>query len=176
MILGVLVGACGVGEEGTPFPSDDRNEALGILCNAEFNVTGTFTAGTPARPPEVPTGCWPVGTWTFTASQRANDCDPAPVQLATSYSFRVDRAVNPDPTQDIGYEESYTYLGDASNFYRLKVTEGGGGECEGGLELFSDDGTEFWNLKPMLTGTVIDGFAEYSKYDTDQRNTDSGSL
>lgn len=172
MLFGILVGACGVGEDGGPVDTDDRNEKLGILCNAEYSVTGTFAAGTPARPIEVPTGCWPVGTWTFTASSMtSNECGAAPTQLATTYSFRVDRVMGTN-----GWDETYTYLGDTARLYRLKVSEGGGGECEGGLELYNADGTEFWNLKPALTGTAISGFAEYAKYDSDQRSSDPTQL
>lgn len=169
ILLGVFVGACAVGDEdGAPVPpgeSDDRDDILGILCNAEYTVTGSFTAGLPARPADAPTGCWPVGTWTFTASQMTNECETPPVQLATEYSFRVDR-------QDLGegWEETYTYLGDTSKTYRLKVSEGGGGECEGGLELYNATGTEYWNLKPALEGTTLSGFAEYAKYGSDQRD------
>ncbi len=53
-------------EDYTPPQTDDRNEELGIICEAVFNLTGTFVAGTPGRPADV-TGCWPVGEWTFTA-------------------------------------------------------------------------------------------------------------
>jgi hypothetical protein len=175
VLVGALSAGCGVGDERTP-DTDDRDEELGILCNAELDLSGTFAAGEPARPAEVPTGCWPVGTWTFSASLRSNECSEPPVQLETTYSFRVDRSVNPDPTQDLGWEESYTYLGDRSKLYRLKVSEGGGAECEGGLELYNDDGTEFWNLKPALGGTTIMGFAEYAKYDSDQRSPDPTEL
>lgn len=176
IFLSVLVGACGVGEEGGPIVTEEPDEKLGILCRADFSVTGTFTAGAPARPAEVPTGCWPVGTWTFTAALETNECGAAPTQLETSYSFRVDRSTNPDPTMDIGWEESYTYLGNDAVLHRLKVSEGGGAECEGGLELYNADGTEFWNLKPAQGGTTINGFAEYAKYDSDQRNPNPDQL
>ncbi len=171
--LVAMVAACGVGDPAGPPPeSDERNDVLGILCNAEYDVAGTFTPGTPTRPAEIPTGCWPVGTWTFTATMRSNECAAPPSQLATQYAFRVDRT--PDATNG-GWEETYTYLG-TGMAHRLKVSEGGGGECEGGLELYSTDGTEWWNLKPALTGTTIDGFAEYSKYAEDQRNPNPGEL
>jgi hypothetical protein len=159
-----LLGGCSVGDEQGPTDTDDRNELLGIVCNATFNITGAFTAGLPARPAEVPTGCWPVGTWTFSASVDTNECATTPT-LDSSYAFAVDRT-DPDGS---GWEESYTYMGDQARLFKLKVSEGGGGECEGGLELYSADGTEYWNLKPALTGTTLDGFGEYAKYETDQR-------
>lgn len=159
--------ACGVGD-GAIADTDNRDETLGIVCNATFTTTGTFQAGTPARPTTVPTGCWPVGTWTFTAKVDTNECAKAP-SVAASYSFRVDRASDPDPTKDIGLVESYTYLGDKSMLYKIGVSESGSG-CEGGLELYSADGTEYWNLKPLLGDTgSIGGFGEYAKYSTSQR-------
>ena len=175
LFLSVLVGACAVGDEAGPVDTDDRDEILGILCNAEYDVTGSFVASTPARPADM-TGCWPVGTWTFTATVRSNECGAAPSQLEGSYSFRVDRTIDPDPTQDLGWIETYAYLGNQANLHRLKVSEGGGAECEGGLELYNADGTEFWNFKPSLGGTTIGGFAEYAKYDADQRNPDPTEL
>ncbi len=172
----ITTAACGVGDpEGPVTESDDRDEKLGILCNAEFDLTGSFQPGTPARPAEVPTGCWPVGTWTFTATQRSTDCEAPPQQLVTTYSFRVDRVENTSTTGSGGYDESYTWLGQGSA-YRLKVTEGGGGECEGGVELYNSTGTEWWNLKPSQAGTTITGFAEYAKYASDQRNPDPNDL
>nr|MBA3457703.1 hypothetical protein [Deltaproteobacteria bacterium] len=81
VLLGLSVGACGVGDDSDIPESDDRNEALGIVCEATMDITGTFVAGTPGRPAEVPTGCWPVGTWTFTATIAENACPTAPALL-----------------------------------------------------------------------------------------------
>ncbi|HVK89178.1 MAG TPA: hypothetical protein VM513_33885 [Kofleriaceae bacterium] len=166
LAVGVLLGACSVGDDGGDLLTgvDDRDDTLGIVCNAMFKVTGSFTPGTPARPVEVPTGCWPVGTWTFSASIDTNEC-PTPPALASTYAFRVDRT---DPDGD-GWVESYTYMGDQAMLYKVGVSEGGGAECEGGLELYSVDGTEYWNFKPMQGGTTINGFGEYAKYETSQR-------
>ncbi len=165
VLSSLVLGACGVGDEAAD--TDDRDEKLGIICNATFTTTGTFTAAAPMRPAEVPTGCWPVGTWTFSAKVNENECAKTP-SVAAQYSFRVDRAVNPDPTKDIGYEESYTYLGDKAGLFRLGVSESGGG-CEGGVEFYSADGKEYWNLKPLLqdNGTII-GFGEYAMFGTSQ--------
>lgn len=165
VLLSSLLAACGVGDEGAE--SDNRDTQLGILCNAMFLTSGTFTAALPARPADQ-TGCWPVGTWTFTATVDSNECPAAP-SLLGSYSFKVDRAVNPDPTKDIGYEESYSWLGDQAMFYRLGVTSTADG-CEGGLELYSADGKEYWNFKPLLLDNgTIGGFGEFAKYATNQK-------
>ncbi len=165
VLSSLVLGACGVGQDAAT--TDDRNEKLGIICNSTFTTTGTFTPGTPTRPAETPTGCWPVGTWTFTAKVDSNECAKAPAVQA-QYSFRVDRAVNPDPAKDIGFEESYTYLSDKAGLFRLGVSEIGGG-CEGGVELYSADGKEYWNLKPFLqnSGTIA-GFGEYAMFGKSQ--------
>lgn len=165
ILLGLSVGACGVGEEDyTPPETDDRNEELGIICEAVFNLTGTFVAGTPGRPAEV-SGCWPVGEWTFTASIADNACPTAPAILP-SYRFTVGRIEGADMQ---GYVDTYSWAGDISAVRRLKVTAGGGGECEGGLELFSADGTQFWNMKPNQTGGVLSGTGEYALYNENAR-------
>jgi hypothetical protein len=166
ILLGLSVGACGVGDEDyTPPDTDDRNEKLGIICDAMFTITGTFVAGTPARPPEAPTGCWPVGEWTFTAAVAENTCESAPV-LLPSYRFTVGREEGADMQ---GWVDTYIWAGDQAAVRRLKVTEGGSGDCEGGLELFSADGTEFWNMKPAQEGGILSGGGEYAKYNENAR-------
>jgi hypothetical protein len=165
ILLGLSVGACGVGEDSDPPDTDDPNAKLGIICDATFSITGTFTPGTPARPATVPTGCWPVGTWRFTAALVDNTCPAAPAFLP-SYQFSVGREEGADMQ---GLMDTYTWSGDQAAVRRLKVTEGGGGDCEGGLELFSADGTEFWNLKPAQEGSVLSGGGEYAKYNENAR-------
>ena len=127
VLLGLSVGACGVGDEDyTPPETDDRNEKLGIICDATFAITGTFVAGTPARPAEVPTGCWPVGAWTFTATIAENACAAGPdgaqaVTVLPSYRFDVGRV-----DDGIGWVDTYLWAGDQTAVRRLKVSEGGG--------------------------------------------------
>jgi hypothetical protein len=162
--LGAL-GACTVsdGDDQTTVESDDADMKLGVDCRADFTLTGTFAPIAPLRPAEVPTGCWPVGNWTFTAALASNECPVAPTPLP-SYAFRVDRT-----DRGLGWEESYTYMGDQASLFKLKVSEGGSGECEGGLELYSPDGTQYWNLRPSLDGTTLTGIAEYAVYFENQR-------
>jgi hypothetical protein len=166
VLLGSLLGACGVGDPQAD--TDNRDEQLGIVCNATFTTTGSFVAAAPTRPVDN-TGCWPVGTWTFTAKIDQNECDQAPSVLA-SYQFKVDRAVNPDPTKDEGYVESYAMMSSTSPLMlrKLSVSEIASG-CQAGVELFSADGTQFWNMRPLLSkdGT-ISGFGEYALYDSNQ--------
>jgi hypothetical protein len=171
--LGLVVGACSVGGDdgtggGVEGGVDDRDDTLGIVCNATFKLAGSFTAGTPARPADSPTGCWPVGTWTFSATLDTNECATAPA-LAASYAFRVDRTWV-ESSDSEGWVESYTYMGDQTMLFSLGVSEGGSADCEGGLELYSADGTEYWNFKPMQGDTTIDGFGEYAKYETSQKD------
>ena len=172
ILLGLSVGACGVGDEDyVPPESDDRNEALGIVCDAVFNITGTFTAGVPARPADV-SGCWPVGEWSFTAKLAETSCpagpdgSPASIAVLPSYRFSVARAEGADQQ---GYVETYTWAGDISAVRRLKVSAGGSGDCEGGLELFSADGTQFWNMKPSQSGGILSGIGEYALYNENAR-------
>lgn len=164
--LTALVGACGVGDEKPP--SDDRDKNLMIDCNASFKTTGTFVAGTPGRPSDVQ-GCWPVGTWTFSATVDQNECTDTPT-LAGSYSFRVDRAVDSNPNNDIGYVESYTWISgvDKSLVHKIGVSEIASG-CQGGIEIFNADKTVFWNFRPLLQDdNSIVGFGDYAEYSEPQ--------
>lgn len=175
ILFSVMIGACGVGDDGGGGPDVNPNR---IKCTAAFTTQGTWAEGTPVRPPEIPTGCWPVGTWNFTAMVDATQevvdvtgdgvgdrCGEvsgtqAPSVLA-GYSFRVDRV--DDPASD-GWLESYTYLGDMATFFKLGVTEGGVGDCEGALELRSLDKKEYWIFHPAETGITIAGTGEYTLY------------
>lgn len=174
--------ACGVGGDdgggpGTGSGSDDRNTKLGIICNATFKITGTFAPGTPTRPNDPDTGmpidgCWPVGTWTFSATldPATNECKTTPTALA-SYSFRVDRME--DGTN--GLAETRTNLGDVSGLStHISVSSNGQG-CEGNFELGSPDGKDYWNMQPTLLNvpvgsppsTTLSGTGDYSEYNND---------
>ncbi len=163
----VAVTGCGVGgDDGPGNGSDDPNQKLGIVCNAMMTLSGSFTEGTPARPLDPDTnmpitGCWPVGTWSFSVSTMMNGCPSAPVPLAT-YSFRVDRN-DPDGT---GYVESYANLTTTDLRTHIEVSATGNG-CEGILELGNADGTQYWNLHPVLNGNTLTGSGEYTLYKTD---------
>ncbi len=181
VFLGLVLTACGVGDEGgngngntADASSDDPDLALGVTCRATLDITGTVALGTPVRPTDPDTGmpitgCWPVGTWTFTASvdttaTEDHPCASRPV-LLPQYQFRVDRMLQADGS---GLLETYAYLGDMAMLGHLKVSEGGGGECEAGLELWSIDNKTFWNLKPDLTQTTLTGHGDYVEYKTPQ--------
>jgi len=177
---------CGVGDDKVE-PNDPNPE--NIICSDSFKLTGTFTPGLPARDADSPTGCWPVGTWTFTAAldpssegirditgdQLADRCgEVARTTAATfdaSYSFTVSRTMDGD-----GWIEGYQLAGTSvaadgrtmwndKVLYKLKVTEGGSLDCEGGLELYSPDGKSYWNLHPtQADGQPIGGTGDFVLY------------
>jgi hypothetical protein len=171
----VATTACGVGDDSGTV-SDDRNTKLGIVCSASFKMSGTFTPGTPARPidPDTTlplTGCWPVGTWNFTATVDTNDCKTPPAVLP-SYSFRVDRMEGADMQ---GLVDTYANLTSISGMkWHLSVSSNGQG-CEGNFELGSADGKNYWNMQPVLSNapdgapptTTITGNGDFDQYNAD---------
>lgn len=174
----MLFAACGVGDE-TDDPPGNENNPNGLRCSAAMTTTGSFMEGRP-RPLDpigpdgiegtpddntVPLqGCWPVGVWTFTAAIDStaevvdidgdglgDRCGEVPgtqaPELEASYSFRVDR--NEDPDSD-GLVDVYTYLGSSAEFFSVKVSEGGGGDCQGIMEFKSADATMWWTFNPNI--------------------------
>lgn len=179
---------CGVGDDGKVEPNDPNPN--GIICTDSFTLTGTFTPGTPVRDADSPTGCWPVGTWTFRAALDPTDDriidvtgDKKPDRCGTvaktsaatfdpQYSFVVNRTM--DPNGDDWVETyavpnatpsgTHTAVGDKFLF-KVQVTEGGALDCEGDLELFSQDGTMEWNLHPnQRDGLPLAGFGDFTLY------------
>ena len=170
----LFIGACGVGDEETNTP-DER------LCAAQLGLTGTFTMSAPApdvvnndtnMPPSDGqpdfTGCWPTGTWAFTANIESTTCSSAPVQPATEYRFTTTYTQSPDGA---GGEYTYTLVSPALQMgeYRLKVSSGGGGECEGVMELYLDGAKKAWILHPALNvfnqSGPLTGVGEYGEFD-----------
>jgi hypothetical protein len=169
-----LTGACGVGDDdggpkGEPLPPLDNKE----LCQASFQLSGTFTPGTTPRPTDPDTGapltgCWPIGTWTFTATVTDNKCAARPTVLP-SYSFVVARAPDPnDPTATDTIQTMMSTTSVGSLQYHLAMSSNGQG-CEGSFELGSADGKDYWNMKPTLPkdvgATAITGAGDYVEYD-----------
>jgi hypothetical protein len=182
VFFGILIAttACGVGGGDNPDFKGGTDPKPGITCSASFKVNGTFTPGLPARPnqpdvtPATPiTGCWPVGTWTFTATVADNACPTAPMVLP-SYSFKVDRADN--TTDGQGLSDTYTNMTSIGSMqWHLAVSANGQG-CEGNFELGTPDGTQYWNMQPVLLDppndtdpptTTITGQGDYDQYNVD---------
>jgi hypothetical protein len=153
----VLLGACGVGEDPTPNPTDRQ-------CTATMNVTGSFVQG--VAPPlnndgTAYEGCWPVGTWTFTTTLDQNDCSPAPTMLP-SYSFKGTLMTDPDTGDML---QQFAYLTDPNAHALIRVSAAGNKACEGELSIYSDDYKTVWTLKPWLNpDNTIVGDGEYSMY------------
>jgi hypothetical protein len=149
------------GEDLTP------TDMLGRVCTTELAVTGSFVQSKAAPPHEdgTPyTGCWPIGTWTFSASYGMGDCTTKPALLA-QYQFKVDELFDMD---GIPYQVN-TYMTDPSARARVKVSQGGDGLCEGELNLFSADGKEVTILKPELYADQhLGGNGELQIYKSDQ--------
>jgi len=172
LALVLLLSACGVGDDGVPSTPEPRE------CLANLSITGQFTMSQ-AAPDNVNNdtgdppgdgkpdimGCWPTGTWTFSAAIVDNTCKTPPV-LLPEYKFTATYV--PDPT-----DPKYTYelvapTPAAMANHRIHVSSGGGGLCEAGVELYSEDGKQFWNLLPALNtfnaSGPLTGFGEYSEW------------
>lgn len=142
-------------------------DLLGRVCTTQLTVTGTFVESMPAPPHEdgTPyTGCWPIGTWTFSATRAESDCSTQPA-LLNQYQFKVEQKLDSD---GLPYQQN-TYMTDPSVRHRIKVSQGGNGLCTGELNLFSADGKEVWIIKPALyADKTLGGEGEYSLYKSDQ--------
>lgn len=170
----IFLGACGVGDEETNTP-DER------LCNAQLSITGTFTMSQPApdlvnndtnEPPGDGqpdfTGCWPTGMWKFTASIDSTTCATPPTQPAQEYQFVTTYMQGSDGA---GGEYDYQLVAPSlqAGEYRLKVSSGGGGLCEGVMELYLDGAKKAWLLHPALNvfnqSGPLTGIGEYGEFD-----------
>jgi hypothetical protein len=141
---------------------------LGRICTAQLSTAGSFVQSkTPPVNPEdgTPyTGCWPIGTWTFTAAMVSNECETPPV-LLQQYEFRVDEMTDMDGNP---YQVN-TIMQPTEMRSRVKVSQGGDGLCEGEVNLFSADGKEVWILKPELyADNHLGGNGEYQLHHDDQ--------
>ncbi len=156
-----LAGCIGGAVDGDMAGGDTRAKTLGIVCSADLSIRGTLVDGA-AKPADVD-GCWPDGTWKFSATVVRNGCSEA-LNLHPEFSFKVHRDA-------LTGDESYDLLSNAADPYaRVKVTSGGSGLCEGGLTLMSPDGKIVLNMKPNLNADgTLTGQGEYEVYQNDQR-------
>jgi hypothetical protein len=155
-------------------PGDDQPPPVdnSEVCNASFTITGTFARDNAVPPPNDPdtglpiTGCWPIGTWTFSATVASNACSTAPTALA-QYSFKVERKPSPDGGDDTVQELTNLTQNMGNMQYHLSMSANGQG-CQGHLELGSADGKQYWNMAPTLpkdlAATAISGSGDYVLY------------
>jgi hypothetical protein len=195
----MLLAACGVGGDDGPDPVDPNPLAIACTDAFTVTGTFTPSTARPVDNPATPNidesvaGCWPAGMWTFTAALDPTDDNildvsgdkipdrcgrVAGTQAATfeaGYAFTVTRTDDGDGYVDAYAMNSSGLAADCSAagakcVFRLKVSEGGSRECEGGLEIFSADRKQYWNLHPeQATGsTSISGVGEFTQYNAPQ--------
>jgi hypothetical protein len=171
----LLLGACGVGDDGPPSTPEPR------ICQAHFTIDGQFALGMPSPDkvnndtgdppgdgmPDI-MGCWPVGTWTFSVTQTDNDCAKPPAPLA---QYKLTVGFIDDPVEP-GYSYTLNEPNPAQTKSRAGVSSGGGGLCVATIELFSEDGKQTWNLQLALdvfnTSGPLTGLAEYAEWNESQ--------
>ena len=92
----LLATGCLVESQGPDLTGPDM---LGRICTQDIVTTGSFVQSKAAPPNEdgTPyTGCWPIGTWTFTASYGAGgNCETKPA-LLPQYQFKVEEMLDAD--------------------------------------------------------------------------------
>jgi hypothetical protein len=165
--------ACGVGHEEMNTPDE-------FLCHATLAITGTFTRGmavpdlvnnetgmTPGDGEPDYNGCWPTGTWVFKAAVEDSTCGAGPTPES---EYRFTTTFNAAGSDGQGGEFAYQLQSPAlTENYRLKVSSGGGGECEGVMELYVDGAKKAWYLHPALDAFNMDaplsGVGEYEEFD-----------
>ena len=162
----ILASGCLVESSGEDLTPTDM---LGRLCTTEIAVTGSFVQSKAPPPNEdgtAYTGCWPIGTWTISATYATGDCsDTQKPALLPQYQFKGEELIDAD---GINYQE-FTYMTDPSVHHRVKVSQGGDGLCEGELNLFSADGKQVTILKPeMYSDLHLGGTGELQVYGKDQ--------
>jgi hypothetical protein len=142
-----------------PGPGVDK-----LVCSAGLTLAGTFAVGT-VKPAEI-SGCWPIGTWTFTATVGSSDCSTAPTPLP-QYQVKIDRDLT---STDPDYTWTYSYLTDPNDMTaHVGVTSGGGGLCEGEVLIYSADGKTVWNMHPALQAdNSINGTGDYEVHTLNQ--------
>ena len=157
----VLVACTGLGQVEDPAPGgDDPVDEVpeGVECQAELSITGTLVP--PGAAPGPDAGCVPLGTWTLDL-EVSDPGDCADIPFEPRYVYEVTGNI------DDGYE--YTYLADPdSELVRLKVTQGGPGDCEGNFEHYAADGMAMLLLKPFERDLAVSGTAYYETYAASQ--------
>jgi hypothetical protein len=127
LLVGAITTACTSGDDGSSNPNP-----TGRSCTAQLTLAGTFAADASAPVPSGYNGCWPAGTWTFTATVGQNTC-ASPPTLLSSYVFLGQQELdnNGDPIVD---KFSLVTPDPASLRNIVKVSELGSAMCEGEVE------------------------------------------
>jgi hypothetical protein len=140
---------------------DDRLDALEIICESTLNVTGTFVES--LAQPEGYMGCWPVGTWSVTATVDRLGCDPQP-EVTENFVYEVTF-----DEEASTHNVAFTGNGMAPNDDRvnLKISTAGDSLCHGSMDHYAIDGT-VWGFRPtlQLDGTLL-GIGTYSVFEED---------
>jgi hypothetical protein len=126
---------------------DDRLDTLQIICESTLSVTGTFVAGLPEQPDDM-NGCWPVGTWTVSATVDRLGCDPQPEIETFVYEVTFDEE---NSTHNVGFPADPT-----NERVNLKISTSGDSLCHGSMDHYDVDGT-VWGFRPTLQ---LDGSLE----------------
>jgi hypothetical protein len=136
-----------------------------LLCTAKLTVAGTYVQGNPA-PSDLGGGCWPDGTWTFTATITDDGGCSAVAHnptLPSQYQVTV--------VQDDNFDDTFTFVTDPTNMYtQFGINSGDGGICTGIFEWTSDDGFTNFVMQPSLQAdNSLNGNGNFQVFDADQR-------
>jgi hypothetical protein len=156
LALGISVAAC---------TSGDTTTINGMQCTAELQLTGTFTPD--GSRPAAYDGCWGAGTWVFQAAVMSNTCDSAP-SLSPMYQFTAASELDPqgDPIVD---QYALVTPDPATVMNIVKISQLGNAQCEGEVDICSQDQTHVFVLRPDVTeaaGNSITGQGEFLQYDS----------
>ncbi len=142
---------------------DDRLDALGIICESTLTVSGTFVESL-AQPADL-MGCWPIGTWTVTATVDRLGCDPQPAfgseDLALSWVYEV-------TYDEEASSHNVQFVGDpADERVNLKISTSGDSLCHGAMDHYALDGTVVGFRPTLQLDGTIEGIGTYTVYSDD---------
>jgi hypothetical protein len=173
----LAAGACAVGnvppgtmtDDGPErIPSGDesveaRLDGLDIICESTLLVTGTFAPGL-AQPVDM-MGCWPVGTWTLSATIDRLGCDPQPDfqtgEFAESWVYEVTYDEETTTTNMVFVNNP---TDDRVNF---KITTAGDSLCHGAMDHFQLDNTVIGFRPTLQLDGTLTGIGTYTVHEED---------
>jgi hypothetical protein len=142
---------------------DERLDGLDIICESTMNVTGTYVAGA-AQPADV-LGCWPVGTWTLSATIDRLGCDPQPLfvdnEFTETYVYEVTHDAENAAIQ-VGF------VNDPSDErVNLKISTAGDSLCHGAMDHYNLDGTVIGFRPTLQLDGTLQGIGTYTRHKDD---------